>query len=165
MRSGKPRLSLIWAQDEQGLIGRDQGLPWQLPADMAWFRKHTIGKPVLMGRKTFESIGRPLPDRKNIVITRQSMQIPGCLVVGSIAEALQLAADQQELMVMGGARLYAQTLDMADRLYLTLIHARFAGDTYFPVFDRNRWRECFREDHAPDERNAYAYSFIILERA
>ncbi len=92
------------------------------------------------------------------------MDIPGCLVVGSIAEAQRLVADQHELMVMGGAQVYARTLDMADRLYMTLIHARFEGDTYFPAFDRSCWRECFREDHAPDERNAYAYSFVIFER-
>jgi len=165
MMRNQPRLSLIWAQDERGLIGRDQGLPWHLPADMIWFRRQTIGKPVLMGRKTFESIGRPLPDRTNIVITRRHVAFPGCLVVNSVEDALCLAAGREELMVMGGAQVYAQALALADRLYITLIHARFEGDTYFPDFNYTDWRECFREDHAPDVRNAHAYTFRILERA
>jgi len=159
-------ISLIWGQDENGLIGRNNRLPWHLPADMTWFRRQTMGKPVLMGRKTYESIGRPLPGRTNIVLTRRDIAIPGCSVVHSLPEALQLfeASGAEELMVMGGAEIYALFLPEADRLYMTLVHHAFEGDAWFPDFDRSAWLETHREDHPPDAKNPYAYSFLIMER-
>ena len=158
-------VSLIWAQDEAGLIGRDGGLPWCLPADLAWFRKQTMGKPVLMGRATFESIGRPLPGRTNIVLThRQDFRAEGCTVVHSVEEAREAAGDAEEIMVIGGAGVYTQLLPHATRLYVTRIHARFDGDTWFPALDYSTWREVFCEKHAPDDRNPYTYSFHIYSR-
>ncbi len=161
-------ISLIWGQDENGLIGKDNQLPWHIPADMAWFKKQTMGKPVLMGRKTYESIGQPLPGRTNIVITRQDIRIDGCTVVHSIGEALQaieaIGPEADELMVMGGADIYAQFLPEADQLYITEIHHAFEGDAWFPEFDRSGWLETHREDHPADEINKYPYSFVIMER-
>ncbi len=157
-------LSLIWAQDANGLIGAGGKLPWRLPADMAWFRKNTLGKPVLMGRKTFDSIGRPLPGRNNIVLTMQNVSIDGCLVVHSLGAALEAAGNAAELMVMGGAQIYQLALPQAECLYISRIHAVLLGDTYFPAFDSAEWQEIFCENHPADEKNQYAYSFHILER-
>jgi len=157
-------ISLIWAQDEHGLIGAGGQLPWRLPADIAWFRKNTMGKPILMGRKTFDSIGRPLPGRNNIVITSQDIKIDGCTVVHSLDEAIAVVSETEELMVMGGARIYQQALPRASRFYITQIHAAFEGDVYFPAFDESGWREAFRETREADEKNAYPCSFVILER-
>ncbi len=158
------RISLIWAQDEKGLIGTAKGLPWHLPADMQWFRRQTMGKPVLMGRKTHASIGRPLPARKNIILTRRHVAVEGCTVVHSLDEAVRAADDAPELMVIGGAEVYALTLPHADRLYITEIHASFEGDVYFPRFNSSAWREAFREDHTAAANNPCDYSFVILER-
>ena len=161
----KPILSLIWAMDNNRLIGRENALPWKLPADMAWFKKSTMGKPILMGRKTYESIGRPLPGRTNIILSRQSdLQIEGCTVVHSLDEAVTKVADVDEIMVMGGAEIYALLLEQANRLYITEIDSEFEGDAWFPDFDRSQWQEINRESHEPDEKNTYAYSFITLER-
>jgi len=164
MASHLPRVSLIWAQDNGGVIGRAGKLPWHLPADLAWFKRQTMGKPVLMGRKTFASIGRPLPGRKNIVLTRQALRIEGCAVVHSLEDALREASDAPELMVIGGAAVYALALPLARRLYVTHIHAAFPGDARIPPLARREWREIFREDHAPDPRNPHPYSFVIFER-
>ncbi|MDQ6959797.1 MAG: type 3 dihydrofolate reductase [Mariprofundaceae bacterium] len=157
-------ISLIWAQDENSLIGDGGQLPWRLPADMAWFRKNTMGKPIFMGRKTFDSIGRPLPGRTNIVLTSQDIKIDGCTVVHSLAEAVTVTDKTEELMVMGGAQIYKLTLPRANRLYITQIHAVFEGDAWFPAFDKSMWRETFHECHKPDARNMYPFSFRILER-
>jgi len=157
-------ISLIWAQDEHGLIGAGGQLPWRLPADMAWFRENTLGKTILMGRKTFDSIGRPLPERNNIVITSHDIKIDGCTVVHSLNEAIAAAGKTEELMVVGGARIYERALPRASRLYITRIHAVFAGDAYFPAFDESGWREVFHETREADEKSAYPCSFIILER-
>jgi len=161
----KPILSLIWAMDNNRLIGRDNALPWKLPADMAWFKKSTMGKPILMGRKTYESIGRPLPGRTNIILSRQSdLQIEGCTVVHTLDEAVAIVADADEIMVMGGAEIYALLLEQANRLYITEIDGEFEGDAWLPKFNRNQWKETHRESHVPDEKNTYAYSFITMER-
>jgi len=157
-------ISLIWAQDKNGLIGTSGKLPWRLPADMAWFKKNTMGKPILMGRKTFDSIGRPLPGRTNIVITSQKIKIEGCTVVHSLNEAIVAAGKMEELMVMGGAQIYKLALPQANRLYITQIHAIFKGDTYFPPFDMAEWNETFCEQYNPDEKNLHPYVFRILER-
>jgi len=157
-------ISLIWAQDENGLIGAGGQLPWRLPADMAWFKENTMGKPILMGRKTFDSIGRPLPGRTNIVITSQQIKIKGCTVVHSLDAAITVAGEAEELMIMGGAQIYKLALPQANRLYITQIHAAFEGDTYFPAFSKSAWQETFHENHESDEKNMCPYSFRILER-
>ena len=163
------KISIIWAMDENRLISVDNSLPWKLPADMQWFRRNTLGKPIIMGRKTFESFGgKPLPQRHNIVITRDRDYVAeGATVVHSIDEALQVASDTDnaaEAMIIGGAMCYEQMLTRADRLYITLVHGQFAGDAWFPEFDMGLWREVEREEHAVDERNGHACSFIVMER-
>ncbi len=159
-------ISVIVAAAANDVIGEGSRLPWRLPADLRHFKKTTMGKPVLMGRTTYESIGRPLPGRFNIVLTTdRGFAASGCTVVHSIEEALQAAAGHEELMVIGGASIYRQFLPMADRLYLTRVHHEFAGDTRFPEMDHTRWRELSREDHGADERNPYPYSFLVYERA
>lgn len=160
----RSRLSLIWAMDEQGLIGAGNALPWRLPADMRWFRRHTLGKPVLMGRKTFESIGRPLPDRRNLVLSHRLDALPGCEIVRSLEAARRLAGDA-ELMVIGGAQVYALALPAAERLYLTRVHGVFEGDAFFPPVDWSHWREIHRESHPADDRNPFACTFLIYEPA
>lgn len=159
-------LSLIWAMDRNRLIGNANALPWKLPADMQWFRKQTMGKPILMGRKTFESIGKPLPGRDNIVLTRQTgLSIEGCYVVTSLEEAMASVADADEIMVIGGAEIYRLLLPWADRLYCTLIDAEFEGDAWFPEFDLNAWKLQLVEAHEPDDNSDYPYRFVIYERA
>ena len=161
----KPLISFIWGQDRNRLIGCNNSLPWRLPADMAWFKKSTMGKPILMGRKTYESIGRPLPGRTNLILSRQTdFLIDGCTVVHSLDDAKSAVPDADEVMVMGGAEIYALLFNQAERLYITEIDAEFEGDAWFPEFNRSQWKETFRESHQPDEKNAYPYAFIILER-
>ena len=160
-----PTFSLIWAMDEKRLIGNNNTLPWHLPADMQWFRKQTMGKPILMGRKTFESIGKPLPGRVNIVLTRQpGLNIEGCHVVNTLAEAQAVLPDAEEIMVIGGAEIYAQALSVADKLYYTQIHHAFEGDAWFPELDMKQWRMIHEEVHTADEKNAYDHTFMIMSR-
>ncbi len=163
---GKARhIALIAAVARNGVIGRDNRLPWHLPADLRHFRQLTLGKPVLMGRRTFESLGKPLPGRTNIVLTRDpDFRAPGCIVVHALTEGIAAAGECEELMVMGGAALYAAALPLADRMYLTRIHHAFAGDTRFVAYDEREWVTTAREDHAPDGDNPYPYSFITLQR-
>jgi dihydrofolate reductase len=159
------RLSIIVAMDENQLIGKDNALPWHLPADLGYFKKTTMGKTVLMGRKTYESIGRPLPNRRNVVVSRNTdFQADGCEVVGSIEAALELAKDDDEVMVMGGASFYEQMLPSADRLYITQIEGKYEGDAHFPKFNRSEFNEISRESHTSDEKNKHTYHFTILER-
>ena len=147
-----------------GVIGKDNGLPWHLPADLKHFKATTLGKPILMGRKTYESIGKPLPGRTNIVLTRDaSWSATGTVVVGTMAEALRVAADAPELAVIGGAEVFRLFLPMARRLHLTRILADFDGDTFFPPLDAG-WIELDCRDYAPDAANAYAMQFVTLER-
>ncbi len=158
-------ISLIVAMDERCLIGTDNRLPWHLSADLSYFRRLTLGKPILMGRSTYESIGRPLPDRHNIVLTRNPAYIAsGCTVTASLEAALQAAGRVNEVMVIGGACLYQQMLPRAQRIYLTLVHEIFQGDTWFPPFNPESWIEVWRESHAASPKNPYPYSFIRLER-
>lgn len=162
-----PTLSAIVAMAEDGLIGKNNQLPWHLPADLQHFKSITTGHPILMGRKTYESIGRPLPNRMNIILTRSpSFAAPGCVVVTSIEDALRYAALQhkQEIFIIGGADLYKQLLPRIQRIYLTQVHHHFSGDVYFPVLNKNEWKEIECIHHAADEKNAYDYSFLILER-
>jgi dihydrofolate reductase len=157
-------ISLIVAMDQNRVIGLNNRTPWRLPADMKYFKKTTMGKPIIMGRKTYESIGRPLPGRKNIVVTSsRHYKAEGCTVVHSIEDALS-AAGEGEVMVIGGARLYEQLLPVADRLYVTLLEKQFEGDTYFPEIDEGDWLEIAREDIEPGEDVPFRYSFIVLER-
>lgn len=158
----KPCLSIICAMDNNRLIGCDNALPWHMPADFAWFRKNTLGKTVVMGRKTFESIGKPLPDRRNIIITRDpNFQVNGCETCASINNALDLTENESEIMLIGGASLYQQTISQADKLYITEIHESFDGDAWFPEIDSSLWKESWRESHASDEKNPYSFSFVI----
>lgn len=160
-----PSITLVVAMAENRVIGIDNGLPWRLPADLQHFKRVTMGKPVVMGRKTFESIGRPLPGRRNVVVSRNAdYQAEGCETFTSVASVLECLAQAPEIMVIGGANLYAQLLPHAHRIHLTLVHASVPGDAYFPELDHARWRTLSREDHAADERNNVAYSFLVLER-
>jgi dihydrofolate reductase len=160
-----PRISLLVAATENGVIGRDNGMPWHLPDDLKHFRKLTIGKPVLMGRKTFESIGRPLPGRANLVLTRDPhWLVPGVLTVTDLDAALALTSSSPELVIAGGAQVYELALPLASRIYLTRIHAVIDGDTRLPDIDVGQWREISRELHPVDERHPYAMSFVTLER-
>ena len=159
------QLSLIVAMDRNRLIGSENGLPWHLPADLKFFKRTTMGKPIVMGRKTYQSIGKPLPGRQNIVVTRDSaFSAEGCEIVGSIEQAVESCPESQEIMLIGGASLYRQTLERASCLYVTRIHHEFSGDTWFPEFDERRWRVESREDYEADSRNPYAYSLIKFVR-
>ncbi|MGI1679654.1 MAG: type 3 dihydrofolate reductase [Cellvibrionaceae bacterium] len=165
------RLSLIVATDENWVIGKDNEMPWHLPADLKYFKKMTINKPVIMGRKTFESIGRPLPNRENIVITRQKdWFFDKIKTAHTFDEALQKAVsfalndESEEVMVIGGAQIYSQALPKAQRVYLTRIHAKFVGDTFFPQLDESEWTEVERYSNNADVSNPYDYSFIVLDR-
>ena len=161
-----PRISLIAAMADNRVIGIANKLPWKLPADMKWFREQTIGKPIVMGRKTFESFGaKPLPGRSNIIVTSDvNYRATGSSVAHSIEAALQFAGDVPEVMIIGGASFYAQMLPRADRVYLTQVHHTFDGDSWFPELDWAQWRETQRIDRAADEKNPYACSFLILDR-
>ncbi len=159
------RLSIIAAMSANRVIGRNNSLPWKLPADLKRFKNLTMGHHLLMGRKTFESIGQPLPGRTTVVITRQSRYSPtGVLVAHSVEQALQLAAQDSEVFVAGGAQIYQQMLPRADRLYLTSLDKEFEGDAAFPDFDASDWQLIFQETRGPDEKNSYHYSFLTYER-
>lgn len=158
-------ISAIFAMSENRIIGKNNQLPWHLPADLKHFKKVTFGKPILMGRKTYESIGKPLPGRCNVVITKESnYQAPGCVVVNSIEQALTATKESAEIFVMGGALLYHAMLPLVQRLYMTIIHQSFEGDTFFPAFNQDDWKEIERIDNAKDSENPYSYSFFILDR-
>ena len=163
-------ISLIAAMDLGRLIGVDGQMPWHLPDDMGWFKRQTMGKPVIMGRKTFESIParfRPLAGRRNIILTHNHAFIaPDCAIAHTVDEAMTIAP-APELMVIGGGMVYEQFLPLADRLYLTLINGRFpptSSPTYFPAYDANKWQEIHREEHEINGRHAHAFTWIILER-
>lgn len=158
-------IALISAMGRNRVIGINNTLPWRLPADLKHFKQITMGKPVLMGRKTYESIGKPLPGRTNIIISHgRDYQVPGCIVAHSIDAALASAAGHEEIMVIGGAALYEQMLPRADRLYLTLIDEDFKGDAWFPEIQPEQWQKQDCADHAPDAANPYHYSFMTLQR-
>ncbi len=158
-------IAIIAAMDPNRLIGDGDRLPWRLPADMRHFRALTMGKPTIMGRRTHESIGRVLPGRRNIVLSRNpAYRAPGCEVVANLEQALGICKGADEPMVIGGAQLYAAALPRANRMYLTLLHGSFGGDTWFPQYDYRQWREISREDHAADADAPCAFSFVDLER-
>ncbi len=159
------RLALIWAMTRNRVIGRDNDLPWHLPDEMRHFVRMTSGKPVIMGRKQFESMGKPLPKRTNIVLSRDPDFDPaGVIVARDFDGALVAAGDAPEVMVIGGAEIYRLALPRADRLYFTLIDAEIDGDVLFPEFDETEFTEVWREHHSADERHAYAYTIRVLDR-
>jgi dihydrofolate reductase len=161
-----PAVALIVAMTPAGVIGRDNGLPWHLPDDLRRFKALTMGKPIVMGRRTFESIGRPLPGRRSIVLSRRAVDLPaGVIRVHDWPAALAAAADAPEVMVIGGAEVYALALSAAQRLYLTIVHGEIAGDAHFPALDEREWREIERTERPADERHAYALTYRTLERA
>lgn len=160
-----PVVTLVAAIAENGVIGSGNRVPWHLPADLKRFKALTMGKPMLMGRRTFESIGKPLPGRRNLVLTRTSgFPAPGIEIVRGIEEALAICADAPELMVIGGAEVYRLCLPHARRMHLTRVHAPVVGDTRFPNCDWNEWRRVERSTHPADDKNAYAMTFLTLER-
>ena len=159
------QLSIIVAMDKNRVIGKGDTLPWHISSDLKNFKKITMGKPIVMGRKTHESIGRPLPGRENIILTRdKTYQAEGCTVLNSMDEILEHCKDIEEVMITGGSEIYKLTLGQASHLYLTEVHTEIEGDTYFPEFNRNEWKEISREDFNADEKNEFDYSFVLLER-
>lgn len=159
------KISLIVAAAANNVIGRNGQLPWRLPEDLKRFKETTLGKPLLMGRKTYESIGRPLPERRNIILTRQpDYQAQGCIVVGSIESALEFAKGADELMVIGGTAVYELMLPHCDRIYLTRVHSIIEGDTFFPEIDPQQWYLVTREDFAANQERPHSFSFLVLDR-
>ncbi|MBI3027215.1 type 3 dihydrofolate reductase [Candidatus Woesearchaeota archaeon] len=155
-------ISLIAAMGKNNVIGKDNSLPWKLPADMKRFKELTTGKPVIMGRKTFESIGKPLPNRKNIVITRdKDYRAKGCIVVHSADSALKAATKAEEVMVIGGEQIFKEFLPKANKMYLTFIYKDFDGDAYFPEYDKSEWKEIKREEYKNEN---YKFVFVILQK-
>lgn len=158
-------IAIIVAVSEDGVIGNDNKLIWHLPLDLQHFKTMTYNHHVIMGRKTYDSIGKPLPNRANIVISRQSdLEIEGCLVAGSLREALDMVKDDDQPFICGGAEIYKEALGVADIMYLTRVHASFEGDTRFPELDESVWIEKSRLNVEPDNANKYAFSIITYER-
>ncbi|ANX13443.1 dihydrofolate reductase [Fictibacillus arsenicus] len=156
-------ISFVVAMDENRAIGKDNDLPWYLPNDLKHFKKTTMGKPIVMGRKTYESIGKPLPGRENIVVTRdQSYEAEGTTIVHSVDEVLQINAE--EICVIGGSEIFKQFLPVADRLYITEIHHTFEADTYFPELNDNEWKEVSRTEGIVDEKNKYPHELVVYEK-
>jgi dihydrofolate reductase len=166
--SDQPRIAYVVAMDENRLIGRDNALPWRLPDDMRWFREQTLGKPCIMGRRTYDSLPerfRPLPGRRNIIVTRnREYEAPGAVVVHSVEEALGAAGDAAEIIIVGGAELFRALWPKVDRLYLTQVHGASQGDVYFPAYDLAEWREIYRQEHPADDRHTFAFTWFILDR-
>jgi len=158
-------LSIIAAMARNQVIGRENSLPWRLPADLQYFKRITMGKPMIMGRKTWESLPGLLPGRRHIVVTRdQQYRAERAEVAHSLDQAIALGGDAEEIMLVGGANLYAQAIKLASRIYLTEIDAVVEGDAWFPEFDRSEWQEVSREAHSADEKNQYPYAFTVLQR-
>jgi dihydrofolate reductase len=161
----KPRVSLIVAMARNRVIGANNTLPWHLPADLKHFKALTMGHHIVMGRRTYESIGKPLPGRTSVVVTRNATySVLGVVVVNSLEAAISACGNDEEIFVIGGAELYRQAIDLADRIYLTEIDADISGDAHFTEFDNKMWRETGRVSHAPDEKNRYSYHFVVYDR-
>lgn len=166
MNKGKLKVALIVARTLNGVIGRENTMPWHLPVDLAWFRQNTLGKPVIMGRKTYESIGRLLPKRPNIILSRQAIQIEGAYIAQNLEQALEIAqnvANSEEVMIIGGGELYKQAFLLADRLYLTEIQTELEGDTFFQP-DLTEWKIQQERCSEIDEQNAYVCRFMVWEK-
>lgn len=165
----KPIISLIVAVSENNVIGKNNQLLWHLPADLKYFKEQTLGKPVIMGRKTFDSIiksiGKPLSNRQNIVITRKDdFSYDNVLRAKDLTQAIQLAGDVSEIMIIGGGSIYEQALPFADKIYLTRVHHIFEGDVFFPVLNDSEWQKIEEEKHGANDKNMYAYTFIVYKR-
>ena len=161
----KQKITLIAAIANNRVLGANNQLLWHLPADFKHFKKATLGKPIIMGRKTFDSIGKGLPGRHNIIITRNSdFQAVDCTVVHSLEEALAVVIDAPEVMIVGGATIYQQALACADTMILTFVEGYFEGDTFFPEWDPNEWQQTHTESHPADDKNPYSYTFMTLIR-
>ncbi len=157
--------SFVVAVAENGVIGRNNHLPWRLPGDLAYFKLVTMGHPIVMGRRTSETIGRPLPGRPNIVVTHQrGYEAPGCFVVHSLEEAWKAANGAGEVSVIGGTALFRDALPIADRIHLTEVQAKVEGDTFFPAFDRNEWCETEVARHPADAKHEYPFRIVVLDR-
>jgi len=159
----RPRVSLIVAMAKNRVIGMNNTLPWHLPADLKHFKALTMGHHIVMGRKTYESIGKPLPGRFSVVVTRNS-KFEGCIIADSLDAAIAACGNDDEIFVIGGAELYRQAIHLADRIYLTEIDAEISGDAHFTDFDLRQWQEISRDSHAPDEKNQYSYHFVVLDK-
>lgn len=160
-------ISMIAALAENRVIGNKNTIPWHMPADFKYFKETTLGKTIVMGLNTFNSIGgKPLPNRKHIILTNDLSFVPpeNCVVAHSIEEVVEMGKDVPELMICGGASVYKQFLPLSQKLYLTYVHANPEGDTFFPEVNMSEWKEIWREDHKADDKNKYDYSFVILER-
>lgn len=153
-------ISIVVAMSRNNIIGFQNRLPWHLPADLKHFKQLTLNKTIVMGRKTFESIGRPLPQRENIVLSRQPIQIEGCKVISDLKEL----SINKEIMIIGGAQIYALALPLVNDLYITWIDGDFKGDTFFPEIDWNNWKIMSEESHLPDDKNLHAYHFTHYQR-
>ena len=157
-------LSLIAAMGHNRVIGQDKKIPWHLPADFAYFKETTIGHPIIMGRTTFESIGKPLPGRKNIVLTRGTFDAPGVVIAHTLDEAIQLVKDEEEVFIIGGACVYGEALPRADRLYVTFVDGKFDGNVFFPHVDWKDWKEVKSSERKADEKNSYDARFSVFVR-
>lgn len=159
------QITIVVAISQNNAIGRDNQLLWHLPADLKHFKSITTGHTVIMGRKTYDSIGKPLPNRRNIVITRQQgLQLAGIEVVNSLEEALSLCKTDEEVFIIGGAEIYKQALPLVHKIELTRVHQEFEADAFFSELAKETWKEVWKEDHLPDEKNKFAYTFSTLER-
>ncbi len=158
-------VSIVVAISENHAIGKDNKLLWYLPKDLKHFKEITTGHTVIMGRKTYDSVGKPLPNRRNIIVTRQHIEIPGCEAVNSVEAALNLCRNEDEVFIVGGAEIYKLAMPLTDKIFLTIVHENFDADTYFPEIKEDIWKETARVDHEPDEKNPLPFSFITLERA
>ncbi|NLP49133.1 dihydrofolate reductase [Bacillus sp. RO1] len=157
-------ISIIVATDKNNLIGKDNDLPWRIPADLAYFKQVTQGNTIVMGRKTYESIGKPLPNRRNIVLSRQDYHADGCETFHSIEEVVNMDEEGKELFIIGGAHIFKEALPFADYLYLTFIDEEFEGDTYFPEVNEKDWDLISSEKGIKDEKNPYDYYFKKYKR-
>lgn len=159
------KISIIAALGQNNVIGKDNKLPWHLPADFKRFKQLTMGKPIILGSRTFESIGKPLPGRINIILTRNNCsRRPDVLFASSLEEAVALSQNHEELMICGGASVYKQFLPLATKMYLTLIHQAFQGNVFFPEYNKEEWQEVERIDNEADDDNPYPYSFVVLTK-
>lgn len=159
------KISIVVAMSDNGMIGQNNQLLWHLPNDLKHFKALTLNKPIIMGRKTYESIGKPLPNRQNIILTNaRYLQLPGCDVVHSVNEALDISENAQEIMIIGGGEIYKLFMPLVSTMHITYVHTQLPGDVAFPIFNQNEWQETSRQDFNKDEKHLYDYSFVTLIR-
>ena len=161
------KISLIVAASENNVIGKDNDLLWSLPDDLQFFKETTEGHPIILGRKNYEAIGRALPNRRNIIVSRQEdLEVDGCEVTSSVEEAIELAkeTENEEIFITGGGEIYRRALPLANRIYLTRVHAEIEGDVFFPELSEEEWEEVDRKEHPADEKHEYAFTFLIYDR-